>query len=510
MISRRPIQLLWLLALVLLVTLFIPLKAQYTDKYYLSYGLEDGLPSNNTYCVDQDSKGNIWIGTQAGIVKFNGYEFKTIGSNKGLYQNEVIDAKIDSKDRVWLNTTGPPCYIQNDSVHYIQDMESPNIAWNFDMKEDFNGDVWLGCEHTIYQLDGDDLSILKSFKIGALRGHILGNNGNAFYIYTGKEILKYTGRHVQIDTLGYPKLLPDQIFNKSNSYFQWPYIYYTHSKSLCYFDILSGENATILEGTFLPYTFSIQGDFLLGLTHSGLLIYKFMTQKELADEPISLFAEETIGAVKFDKNDNLWIPTYRSGLLLLKPISNKIIREDKYGPASNAHLESLAFDSRGNLWVGTEDGRLLSEKNGRWRTYSMPESNTAVKRILDLDPFNENDLLITGDMGIYTFINNEFSQKFSAAAKKSSIADGMVMSSTYKNVFFTSLEHLVSISPSHSIRSLNADSLCTIVKDQRSYANAFGNDGEFWFATEKEGLVRNKNGVVTDYAEIFKKNSRVL
>ncbi|TNE55574.1 MAG: hypothetical protein EP338_02040 [Bacteroidetes bacterium] len=38
-----------------------------------NYTIEHGLPSNETYQVFQDSRGFIWIGTDRGVSRFNGY-----------------------------------------------------------------------------------------------------------------------------------------------------------------------------------------------------------------------------------------------------------------------------------------------------------------------------------------------------------------------------------------------------------------------------------------------------
>jgi ligand-binding sensor domain-containing protein len=53
-----------------------------------SYTVEDGLPSSETYFIHQDRKGFIWICTDRGVVKFDGYNFKlftkAIPERKGI------------------------------------------------------------------------------------------------------------------------------------------------------------------------------------------------------------------------------------------------------------------------------------------------------------------------------------------------------------------------------------------------------------------------------------------
>ena len=49
-----------------------------------NYTAADGLPSSECYQTIQDSQGNIWIATDRGPTKFDGYSFKTFGGSDGL------------------------------------------------------------------------------------------------------------------------------------------------------------------------------------------------------------------------------------------------------------------------------------------------------------------------------------------------------------------------------------------------------------------------------------------
>jgi ligand-binding sensor domain-containing protein len=51
----------------------------------------DGLPSITTYFVIQDSKGYMWITTDHGVARFDGYEFKVFTTKDGLEDNTVFN-----------------------------------------------------------------------------------------------------------------------------------------------------------------------------------------------------------------------------------------------------------------------------------------------------------------------------------------------------------------------------------------------------------------------------------
>ncbi|MES2566490.1 MAG: two-component regulator propeller domain-containing protein [Bacteroidota bacterium] len=68
------------------------------------FSVNQGLPSSECYWVMQDSKGYIWIATDAGVVKYDGYNFITYNSSKGLPDNTVFKIHEDNHGKVWFAT----------------------------------------------------------------------------------------------------------------------------------------------------------------------------------------------------------------------------------------------------------------------------------------------------------------------------------------------------------------------------------------------------------------------
>ena len=87
------------------------------------YGVNQGLPSSETYFVTQDSKGYLWIATDAGVVKYDGYQFKTYTTADGLPDNTVFKIHEDKYGRVWFSSySGRFAYYvhKTDSVYPIK------------------------------------------------------------------------------------------------------------------------------------------------------------------------------------------------------------------------------------------------------------------------------------------------------------------------------------------------------------------------------------------------------
>ncbi len=86
------------------VLLFTKLTAQQFPSTHFT--IRDGLPSNAVYCVFKDSRGLIWIGTDAGLVKYDGFHFKTFTNKNGLAGNFIRDIKEDRKGNLWIACYG--------------------------------------------------------------------------------------------------------------------------------------------------------------------------------------------------------------------------------------------------------------------------------------------------------------------------------------------------------------------------------------------------------------------
>jgi len=76
-----------------------------------SYTDQDGLPSNDVSQVIETSDGYLWAATSRGIVRFNGYEFETVGKDYGVPDMRYIcyDRK---REHLWF--ASPEALVQYD------------------------------------------------------------------------------------------------------------------------------------------------------------------------------------------------------------------------------------------------------------------------------------------------------------------------------------------------------------------------------------------------------------
>ena len=125
--------------------------------YLKNYTVKDGLPSDETYEVFQDSKGYIWIATDKGVARFDGYEFKVFTKKDGLSDNTVFGFYEDSKGRIWFRCyNGKLCCFLNDKIttlkcseRFSRQIKNKTITSFY---VDKNEKLWVGLTFSEYYI----------------------------------------------------------------------------------------------------------------------------------------------------------------------------------------------------------------------------------------------------------------------------------------------------------------------------------------------------------------------
>lgn len=96
------------LAAVMLLSLFQPCPLAAAPYSVKSLGVDDGLSQSMAYCILQDSRGFIWIGTQDGLNRYDGKTVKVYRHNPDLPGSPGSDRYFtiwqDSDSRLWFGT----------------------------------------------------------------------------------------------------------------------------------------------------------------------------------------------------------------------------------------------------------------------------------------------------------------------------------------------------------------------------------------------------------------------
>jgi ligand-binding sensor domain-containing protein len=101
--------------ILLLLACFELSFAQINEASLVNITKQEGLPSNETYCVFKDSKDYIWIATDQGVVRHKGSTMQVINN---LPDNVVFKIREDKRGRIWFfSHTGRLAYFFNEKLY---------------------------------------------------------------------------------------------------------------------------------------------------------------------------------------------------------------------------------------------------------------------------------------------------------------------------------------------------------------------------------------------------------
>ena len=152
--NERQIGLLFLhFSLSLLLLLPQKTQAQPTDLHFENYTVQDGLSQHSVTTIYQDKLGYIWIGTDDGLNRFDGYQFKQYTHNpqnpRSLIDNDIEAIFEDIEGTMWVQTDKNTARYNpktDDFDHFEQDSLVPLAEQNKHIHQiltDSKGLIWL-------------------------------------------------------------------------------------------------------------------------------------------------------------------------------------------------------------------------------------------------------------------------------------------------------------------------------------------------------------------------------
>ena len=122
---------------------------------FRSYGVANGLPSAEVYTVTQDDAGYLWIGTHAGLVRYDSREFRVFrhvaGQPDSLPADDVSAVTVDRDGRVWAGGEGTGLNLYQPETggfrHWLHDAaHEDSLSANDVMAiaQDRSGAIWVG------------------------------------------------------------------------------------------------------------------------------------------------------------------------------------------------------------------------------------------------------------------------------------------------------------------------------------------------------------------------------
>ncbi len=180
-----------------------PVTPQNQDLKFQRYTVLDGLSTGYIHNILQDHKGFIWIGTDKGLNRFDGYSFQTYLEDQNdpgcLYNDMIADLFEDKEGRLWIGNTSDEggLHIYNrEKDNFTRILPDPGIQLDQGQNniriitQDASGNIWLGTNSgiLIFNPDADRLEFRQFKPQSVTPSGILNGNINVLYIDSRQNI----------------------------------------------------------------------------------------------------------------------------------------------------------------------------------------------------------------------------------------------------------------------------------------------------------------------------------
>lgn len=348
---------------------------------FRNYQQENGLSHNSVWTVMQDSEGFLWFGTNDGLNRFDGKEFKiyrkTANDPYAIGHNFIHAIKEISQNRMLVGTrNGLYLYDRHlDRFEYIAISGQIDREVNVnDIVEDRDGNVWIACHgNGLYKLDSN-LQFKESFVSG--KGNKLPSN----HIWT--IVTDHYG-NLWIGMAGYGLVHFDPqnkiftpITNRENLYIEDQSIYSifcdkdntlwigTSTNGLFKYNHITGKAKHYLKNTssvkaIRPYS---EDKIIMG-TEKGLILFDKKTESYqlLSDNTPENAANSSIFSIARDREGAFWIGTYFGGVNYFDPQTNDFLYyDDMQERKSQKYIVSgFTQESDSTILVSTHNNNVI-------------------------------------------------------------------------------------------------------------------------------------------------------
>lgn len=374
--------------------------AQYSSR---SWQLDEGLPHNQVEAITQTPDGYLWVGTHAGLVKFDGITFTPFDEKlaPGM-ANHYIDALwADTDGTLWIGTYhGLYCWKDRTCLRYgTSDGLAGNLVNGIIQSRD--GSHWIATAAGVSHWNGGKFVNFtkKNGLVSDDARSVFEDRNGTIWVGTANGVSCITGGVIQ----SFPMNIgPVHAIAQDSNGRLWiganhGLLWYDHGR----FHSDAPEDQ-LPDGLVVGMLEDSKGSLWVG-THSGLSRFKDgVYYNELNEEGIPY---DKVNVIFEDRQGNIWAGS-REGLIRRTP--KHLLTYTRLQGLSHNNVMSVLADRAGNLWVGTWGGGLdrLSGTNVTVYTTSNGISNNLV---LSLCEAHDGSLWVGADYdaGLMHFQNGK-------------------------------------------------------------------------------------------------------
>lgn len=296
--------------------------------------IEEGLPQNTVQAILQTKAGYLWLGTEEGIVRFNGTAFDVFDrTNTPVFEasNTVQTLFQDSNEVLWIGTNDGLLSYQYGSFARFGVEEGLTGTAVSAITEDASGTLWIGtADAGLFSCPATSCTSFTAHeKVSEEKVlSLLSTPDNTLWIGTEEGLISIADSNATRP--------------------------YKHA-------VLQGERVlTLYAGK--------DNSIWIG-THSGLFNKSAELITPVTNPHPSL--QDGVWAIWEDVSGSLWLGMSQNGLIRLRGESVEVFSEDH--PLSQGRIPALFQDAEGSLWIGTDVAGLHRLRDGFFSSITEEE-----------------------------------------------------------------------------------------------------------------------------------------
>ena len=454
---------------------------------------EDGLAQDSVQAIAQTKDGYLWLGTEKGLVRFDGINFETFTpeNTPGLKDSFIDTLYADSDGALWVGT-------RRGGLTRLQG----NLARNFSsnggvsaVARDWMGRLWVGTVNGLYSLQDGQLieaSQLAGYSKQAVTVLLEDHLGQIWVGTANDGVFRFpvdkTSAVTKVQVAGAKSV----------------HALYEDAKGILWIGtdgdgLIGYDNGQVWQykrrqgltsNSVLSITEGLGGHLWVGTDGGGL--NRFENGRITPYTTLQGLSNDVVQCVYRDLEGSLWIGTDGGGLNRLKH-RNFLTYTTNDGLSQNI-ITSIYQTHDGAVWIGTEGGGINRLKNGHFDAFSTPQglsSNLVRAQMED----REGRLWIGTDGGGVNVFDRG---KFTHYGARDGLKNGVVLAIIQDRrgvIWVGTADRIYQLDPRRS-RQFHPFPL---LKSGVVMALHESQDGSVWAATVDHGLLRVKNDQCRSY-----------
>jgi signal transduction histidine kinase/ligand-binding sensor domain-containing protein len=359
-----------LIFLTVVITALVPAPA--AEWVTRAWQMEDGLPQDTVNAIVQTHDGFLWVGTNAGLVRFDGVRFRKFGLQDGLRSVYVTALAEDRAGALWVGTSGGgvSCWDRGRFTSFEVEAGFPAGLEVIALAADRDGSVWIGTDKGLVHWKRGTFKIVseaEGLPRKQVRALLQDAQGTLWVSVILEGLFRGTnGRFARVEGSD-PTPNGVYVFCEDRDGSIWAAsdsLWKCSGDKWRHFDPSNG----LPKAPIQSLARSSDGTFWVGVRGHGL----FCSTGEQFVQPVSEgpLATQSVGALTTDREGSVWAGAVFGGLHRLSPRVLQFWDENSGLPPTT--VTSVVEEASGALCVGTASQGLQRFENGRFTPLADP------------------------------------------------------------------------------------------------------------------------------------------